>query len=112
MSLLSEVNPLAKIYHSNNLYKLIQRMESGLEEFKEKAPHRKDYINATEESIREMMVLLEWMEILYAEMERERGNLYRERVINLSLMADAKHFKSEADKLLKTLNFGEEEDVH
>lgn len=105
--LLYEINPIAKIYHCNNIDCLIKRMESGLNEFKEKAPHRKDFIEATENSIKEMGRLKIWIEFLYQEVEQLNRHSIEARTSADLNAARAVHFEEENKKLLKTLDFNE-----
>lgn len=112
--LLYEINPIAKIYHCNNIDCLIKRMESAVAEFREKAPHRNDYIEATENSILEMRQLKIWIECLYRAMEVNQRFSLQARIISdihwdtaKQIEMEKRRLKAEVDKLVQTLDFNE-----
>lgn len=103
--ILFQTNAIAKVYYSSMLSLVISRMENGLAEFKEKAPHRTDYIEATAKSITDLGELLLWIEIVFSDAEIERKRSFDSEMMNLMLLKDRNEFKSEAEKLIRTLEF-------
>src|SRR3990167_2891881 len=105
--ILYDTNLLAKVYHSSNLNLSIERMKLAVHECKEKAPHRKDFIETTETTVWTMGELSIWIETLWRKMEIL--NLQNDQLQSacLKLLSDKNKFQAEAEKLLKTLEFSE-----
>lgn len=112
--LLYNLNCLAKLYHCNNIDCLILKMENAVEEFKNKAPHRTDYIESTQNSIQEMREVKIWIELLYRDWERSMRHGLEARILadirmnsGMQIEIEKRRIQSEVDKLVKTLEFNE-----
>lgn len=95
----SDVNLMNKLTHCNNLDRLIMQMENGLKEFKERAPHRKDFIDTTEQGITDLKEMQVFLNNVYKRMEEMGGASLTERYANYKLAAENEALKKENEVL-------------
>lgn len=99
MKIYSDVNPMNKVLHCANLEKIRLQMQNGIDEFKEKAPHRTDFIEKTEQGKVELLEVELFICAVYRELENQRSLAISERLTALKLAAENMLLKDELDAL-------------
>ena len=75
-----DTTPLEKVLHCSNLSKIAKQIGFAVEEFKLKAPHRTDFIKASEIGRQELIECELFICELYREMEMWRGQAQLDRI--------------------------------
>ena len=96
---------LQKAFATGVLESLRMKMQRGVDEFKIKAPHRKDFIDATEKGIEDLLEVSIFVENIFHEWEAEIRYSRDESLKNLKLIQDNYELKQEVEKLKNILKF-------
>lgn len=104
-----DTSPLAKVNNCSNLSKIAKKIGLAVEEFKLKAPHRKDFIEASEQAIPELIECELFICELYREMELWKGQAQLDRISNYKFIAEINELKEKLElsekKYIDLLNF-------
>lgn len=104
MTNLFEINPLNKIYHASNLEKIRAQINNSINDFKEKAPDKTDYILAMENAVSELSFAEFFLNLLYKEIETQRSIISFEKTSNYKLAAELESCRKEVEKLNQIIN--------
>ena len=104
-----DISPLSKVNNCANLSKIAKQIGFAVEEFKLKAPHRTDFIKASEIGRQELIECELFICELYREMEMWRGQAQLDRISNYKFIAEINELKEKLElsekKYIDLLNF-------